>query len=100
MALCGTSGKQMVQPIVRRELVTGSNAEWTDEVPPLMTIVVVTGTDSDLPSLPLTFGKFAFYKVASGGDEMGTTDFDSSFTLASSTDSVTITGNLELPEIV
>lgn len=85
-------------PIVRRQIVDGTNTKWTDIVTPVLRVEMdITGSDADLPALPITVKKIALYKTAVSATAMVTQTFDSSFTLNGTSDSLTVAMNVQVP---
>lgn len=85
-------------PIVRRQIVDGTNTEWVDIIPPVLRAEMdITGSDIDLPALPVTVKKIALFKTAVSTTAMVTQTFDSSFTLNSASDNLTVAMNVQVP---
>lgn len=66
---------------------------------PLMLRVVITGSDADIP-VPVTVRSSAIYKVASGGSALSVeTLVEGDGIISADADTITVTHNLEVPEI-
>ena len=85
-------------PIVRRQIIDGTTTKWVDIIPPVLRAEMdITGSDIDLPALPVTVKKIALFKTAVSTTAMVTQTFDSSFTLSSASDSLTVAMNVQVP---
>lgn len=60
--------------------------------------VIIKGSDADV-TLPTTFGGAALFKVASGGVALSEDPF-TPFTMEATTDQLTLTYRIEIPEVV
>ncbi len=59
---------------------------------------IIKGSDADV-TLPKTFAQAAIFKVASGGTALSSEAF-TPFTMEASTDQLTLTYRIEVPEVV
>ena len=85
-------------PIVRRQIIDGTTTKWVDIIPPVLRAEMdITGSDIDLPALPVTVKKIALFKTAVSTTAMVTQTFDSLFTLNSESDNLTVAMNIQVP---
>lgn len=85
-------------PIVRRQIIDGTTTKWVDIIPPVLRAEMdITGSDIDLPALPVTVKKIALFKTAESATAMVTQTFDSLFTLNSESDTLTVAMNIQVP---
>ena len=88
------------QAALLRLAVDGSRVKWTHlaGAQTLEMQAVIKGTDSDV-TLPMTFAGAAIYKVASGGTALSAETF-TAFEMSATTDQLTVTYRIEIPEVV
>jgi len=85
--------------IVRLDL-SDSRVTWTHTASSqtLELQVVITGSDSDI-TLPQTFAKSVIYNVLTGGNPLSTETFPA-FDMTQAEDQLTVTHNIEVPQVI
>ena len=85
-------------PVIRLS-PSDSRVTWTHSAgsQTLTLQIVVKGSDSDIP-VPSNFGQSVIFNVATGGNALSTETF-TSFTMESDNDELTVTHNIEVPQV-
>ena len=87
-------------PVLRLECGVDPRVTWTHlaGAQTLEMQAVIKGSDADI-TLPKTFAGAAIFKVASGGTALSAETF-TAFDMTATTDQLTITYRIEVPEVV